>query len=241
VTLSNPPPQDISDDGSASGESPAAKSSAQVAYEAAQSFAYVLVLPSAVMQAFAYAWIFNGLANTVRDLTERRQDVKLKLFIAFQNVLLLAGVIVVVWLFAVTAIRATGTIEERWNLVWILETSPDVLYILIFLAVVWLWRPKTNSKRYALYEQAGTTLDEVDGLDFSDEDDEYLPDELDEDEQDRSGSDGSGGGGRKAGEIELGGMGPSGRGAAGSEEADGEDLIWGKDGMYDSDDNDIVA
>ena len=71
---------------------------------------------------------------------------------------------------------------ERWNLVWVLETSPDVLYILIFLAVVWLWRPKTNSKRYALYEQAGVTADEVDGLDFSDEDDEYLPDELDEDE-----------------------------------------------------------
>jgi hypothetical protein len=249
VTLSNPPPQDISSDGSAAdaGSGPAAKSSAQVAYEAAQSFAYILVLPSAVMQAFAYAWIFQGLANTVRDLSERRQDVKLKLFVAFQNVLLFAGVTVVVWLFAVTAIRATGTIEERWNLVWVLETSPDVLYILIFLAVVWLWRPKTNSKRYALYEQAGVALDEVDGLEFSDEDDEYLPDELEEDDDDEETGGPSGGGGsgsssarRRGGEIELGGMAGSEAGSGGSDEGGNEDLIWGKD-AYDSDDNDIVA
>ena len=228
VTLSNPPPQDINSSGNA-----ATKSSAQIAYEAAQSFAYILVLPSAVIQAFAYAWIFNGLANTLRDLTERRQDIKLKLFVAFQNVLMLAGVVVVVWLFAVTAIRATGTIEERWNLVWVLETSPDVLYILIFLAVVWLWRPKTNSKKYALYEQAGTSLEDSDGMAFSDEEDEYLPDELDDDEMEAARGVG--------GEIELGGMrAQSDSNGAEVEDQDENDLIWGDD-AYDSEDNDIVA
>ena len=69
-----------------------------------------------------------------------------------------------------------------YYLVWVLETSPDALYILILVGMMWLWRPKTNSKQYALYEQAGT-LDAGgrDSMDSSD-DDEYLPDDI-EDEQ----------------------------------------------------------
>ena len=80
----------------------------------------------------------------------------------------------------------TGTIEERWNLVWVLEASPDVLYLLVFISIMILWRPKPNSKKYAYYEQAGTrdrtaTLDDDDfDADFSDGEDEYLPDEFDD-------------------------------------------------------------
>ena len=80
----------------------------------------------------------------------------------------------------------TGSIEERWNLVWVLEASPDVLYLLVFISIMVLWRPKPNSKKYAYYEQAGTrdrqaTIDDDDfDADFSDGEDEYLPDEFDD-------------------------------------------------------------
>lgn len=230
VTLSHPPPRDIDKMGRVSGD--LGQSSAEAAYEAAQSFAYILVLPSAILQAFVYAWIFNGLANTVQDLTDRKQDIKLKLFLSFQNMLMLAGGTVVVWLLAVAAVRATGTMEERYYLVWVLETSPDALYILILVGIILLWRPKTNSKQYALYEQAGT-LDNVSphGMEYSDED-EYLPDELD-DENDSDDS-------RNVREVEMGGMGSAGDDAAMDKN---EDVIWGSQAAYEShsDDDDIVA
>jgi hypothetical protein len=95
VELSQPPPQDDTLD---SNGNPTKKSNAQVAYEAAQSFAFILVLPSAVLQATTYAWIFNALNQTIKDLEDRGQEAKLKLFNSFQNVLVASIGIVAVWL-----------------------------------------------------------------------------------------------------------------------------------------------
>ena len=226
VELSQPPPQD--DDVDSSGN-PTEKSSAQIAYEAAQSFAFILVLPSAILQATTYAWIFNALNQTIKQLEDRKQDVKLKLFTNFQNVLIGSIGIVAIWLVSVTLIRMTGSIEERWNLVWVLESSPDVLYLLVFISIMVLWRPKPNSKKYAYYEQAGTrdrqaTLDDDDfDADFSDEN-EYLPDEFDDMESDKK----IGGGG----EIEMGNVG---------KEEDGDEFSLGYHDEYDEDDDDIMA
>lgn len=123
----------------------------------------------------------------------------------------------------VTLIRMTGSIEERWNLVWVLEASPDVLYLIVFVSIMVLWRPKPNSKRYAYYEQAGTrdrtaTLDDDDfDADFSDGEDEYLPDEFDEDMMNEVGK-----------EIEM------------TEHGD-EEFSLGYQDEYEEDDDDIVA
>ena len=100
MELSQPPPQDDSLD-STTGEVKT-KSSAEIAYETAQSFAFILVLPSAVLQATTYAWIFNALTQTIKDLEERKQLVKLKLFTNFQSVLMLSIFIVGIWLVAGT-------------------------------------------------------------------------------------------------------------------------------------------
>ena len=223
VELSQPPPQDENID---SRGNPTEKSSAAIAYEAAQSFAFLLVLPSAILQATTYAWIFNALNQTIKQLEDRKQDVKLKLFTSFQNVLIGSIGIVAVWLVSVSLIRMTGSIEERWNLVWVLESSPDVLYLLVFISIMVLWRPKSNSKKYAYYEQAGTrdqqaTLDDDDfDADFSDED-EYLPDEFDDDVV------------KKTGEIELGTLTTS--------EKDGDEFSLGYRDEYADDDDDIMA
>ena len=89
-----------------------------------------------------------------------------------------------------------------------------------------LWRPKSNSKKYAYYEQAGTrdqqaTLDDDDfDADFSDED-EYLPDEFDDDVV------------KKTGEIELGTLTTS--------EKDGDEFSLGYRDEYADDDDDIMA
>ena len=123
----------------------------------------------------------------------------------------------------VTLIRMTGSIEERWNLVWVLEASPDVLYLIVFVSIMVLWRPKPNSKKYAYYEQAGTrdrtaTLDDDDfDADFSDGEDEYLPDEFDEDMMNEVGK-----------EIEM------------TEHGD-EEFSLGYQDEYEEDDDDIVA
>ena len=46
------------------------------------------------------------------------------------------------------------------------DSAPDLLYFVIFVAVLWIWRPSPNSSRYGYYQQAnlGMTPD-----DFSDE------------------------------------------------------------------------
>jgi hypothetical protein len=113
----------------------------------------------------------------------------------------------------------TGSIEERWNLVWVLEASPDVLYLLVFISIMVLWRPKPNSKKYAYYEQAGTrdrqaTIDDDDfDADFSDGEDEYLPDEFDDIDK----------------EIEM------------TEKDDDNTFSLGYQDEYDEDDDDIMA
>lgn len=95
VELSQPPPQEDRVDVNGN---PTEKSNAEIAYEAAQSFAFILVLPSAVLQAITYAWIFNALGQTIKDLEDRGQEAKLKLFNKFQSVLVGSIFIVAIWL-----------------------------------------------------------------------------------------------------------------------------------------------
>lgn len=141
---------------------------------ALQSFGVLLLLPTAFLQALAYVWILNALNHTIESLTARKQTIKLQLFQNFRSVLVFAISGVALWLVTVILVRQGGSREEQWELTWMMEAAPDVLYLLIFTAILILWRPKHNSSRYAYYEQAGVSaLDEDDfDPDFSDDADE---------------------------------------------------------------------
>lgn len=94
-------------------------------------------------------WIFSLLVQTMRTLRLRRNVVKLTLYRHFTNTLifaLLASVGFMVW----------SSIEYRfkdcyvdWKELWVLEAFWHLLFVIILLVIMVLWRPSANNQRYA--------------------------------------------------------------------------------------------
>ena len=92
------------------------------------------------------------------SLRARRQSVKLALFLKFRVVLVLAAAASVLCVFIVSSFRGRGADEDA-KLVWIVEVVPDIVYLCIFSAVMFLWRPTSKSSAYAHYQQAVAMVD----------------------------------------------------------------------------------
>jgi len=107
-------------------------------------------------------WVFSALLNTTRTLRLRRNEVKLTLYRHFTNTLMLsvlASVGFMVW--SVKFHRAVGCLRQ-WKNLWADEACWHVLFSIILLVIMLLWRPTNNNQRYAF-----TPL-----LDAGDEDEE---------------------------------------------------------------------
>ncbi|XP_037080065.1 LOW QUALITY PROTEIN: transmembrane protein 87A-like [Pollicipes pollicipes] len=107
-------------------------------------------------------WVFSALLSTTRTLRLRRNEVKLTLYRHFTNTLMLsvlASVGFMVW--SVKFHRTVGCLRQ-WKNLWADEACWHILFSMILLVIMLLWRPTNNNQRYAF-----TPL-----LDAGDEDEE---------------------------------------------------------------------
>ncbi|XP_077863141.1 LOW QUALITY PROTEIN: transmembrane protein 87A-like, partial [Saccoglossus kowalevskii] len=106
-------------------------------------------IPLAVLDAAICWWIFTSLVQTTRTLRLRRNVVKLSLYRHFTNTLIfcvVAALIFMVW--SIKAHRFTDCLTD-WRELWIDEAYWHLLFVIVLLVIMVLWRPTANNQRYA--------------------------------------------------------------------------------------------
>ena len=107
-----------------------------------------------------YFWIFRSLSTTIEQLTARKQQVKLSLYIKFQRVLLSNVAIALGFSIYYMFIIVAGEIQQQWESRWIYDGLWDVVYFLILLPIMFLFRPTKNSQRFEYSQVADSAYDD---------------------------------------------------------------------------------
>jgi len=125
-----------------------------------------LVIPVAVMDTAFYWWIFVSLLQTISRLRSRKQGAKYLMYMDFLGVLVASAILsAVVVIFQLAYVM--GNQDDWWRVYWLggagFSTAlPVIVYLLILLAMAWIWRPVENNTRYAYSELLDDGIDESD-------------------------------------------------------------------------------
>lgn len=109
----------------------------------------IAIIPLAVTDSLICWWIFSSLVQTIRLLILKKNVIKLSLYRHFRNTMILsiiASVVFMVWSFK--RHKITRCITD-WKELWVDEAFWHILFSLILLVIVILWRPSANNQRYA--------------------------------------------------------------------------------------------
>jgi hypothetical protein len=117
--------------------------------------AVFLVVPVAVLDTGFYWWIFLSLLRTIAQLKARRQVVKLSMYQWLFNTLAASAVVsTCVVLYQVIAFSISHP-DDHWRTAWLWPAFWEVLYLIVLIALVALWRPTANNTRYAYADVRG--------------------------------------------------------------------------------------
>ncbi|XP_053213819.1 transmembrane protein 87A-like isoform X2 [Panonychus citri] len=119
-------------------------------------------IPLAVLDSIICWWIFSSLVQTMRTLRLRRNLVKLNSYRIFTNALIfavLASIVFMIWV--IHNHKFTKCITE-WNQLWFDIAYWDVLFSIVLLVIMILWRPTNNNQRYAFTPLLDASDDEDD-------------------------------------------------------------------------------
>ncbi|XP_041468517.1 transmembrane protein 87A-like isoform X10 [Lytechinus variegatus] len=118
-------------------------------FEPNKSNDLIALLPISVLDAVLCWWIFRSLVDTSRTLRLRRNLVKLWLYRHFTNALIfcvVAAVVFLVW--SLKAHRMTKCVKN-WNEIWVDDAYWHILFCVILIVIMILFRPTANNQRYA--------------------------------------------------------------------------------------------
>jgi hypothetical protein len=114
-----------------------------------------------VLDAAICWWIFTGLVQTTRTLRLRRNVVKLSMYRHFTNTLIfavLASVAYMIW--SIKQHKLTTCLTD-WKELWVDDAFWHVLFSVILLVIMILWRPTANNQRYAFSPLADAADEEA--------------------------------------------------------------------------------
>ncbi|KAL3226311.1 hypothetical protein MRX96_025211 [Rhipicephalus microplus] len=100
-------------------------------------------------------------ARTTRTLRLRRNVIKLSLYRHFTNTLVFAVLASVVFMVWVTFDHRTAECLTDWKELWFDEGYWHLLFSLVLLVIMVLWRPTNNNKRYAFTPLLDAADDEL--------------------------------------------------------------------------------
>ncbi|KAJ6663778.1 hypothetical protein lerEdw1_009857 [Lerista edwardsae] len=94
-------------------------------------------------------WILISLVQTMKMLKLRRNLVKLSLYRHFTNTLIFAVIASVVFIIWTTKTFRLATCQSDWRELWIDDAFWRLLFSILLLVIMFLWRPSANNQRYA--------------------------------------------------------------------------------------------
>jgi len=123
----------------------------------------ILTPPVAILDGYFWWWLFASLNDTVAQLKKKRQMAKLRLYKKFSWCLGIS--LAAAFIFACYQLYYVWMklYLENWRVMWILEVGFwQVLFTVIFLSIMVLWRPSRHASHYAYSQQIATEdMDDV--------------------------------------------------------------------------------
>eukprot|EP00743_Colponemidia_sp_Colp-15_P004904 GILK01005286.1.p1 GENE.GILK01005286.1~~GILK01005286.1.p1 ORF type:complete len:499 (+),score=74.37 GILK01005286.1:123-1619(+) len=123
----------------------------------------LFIFPMAALDLAFFYWIFLSLSTTVAQLQARRQTAKLSLYNRFSKVLIGLVIVSILWILYELIFLASGSEDTYWDRIWIFQGFWNILYVAIMVAIMWLWAPNKNARRYAYHEEINTVDEDEDG------------------------------------------------------------------------------
>ncbi|KAG8760678.1 hypothetical protein FRC14_002359 [Serendipita sp. 396] len=129
----------------------------------------MFVIPLAFTLSAFLLWIMHGLTGTITELRQRKQRYKLRMFRRLQ-LILIAAVIVIAAFFVLSSMSFSSRSDAdfapnswRWRW-WLIDGYLALLYLAIFVATAYLWRPTGSNRRLAMSDELAQ--DEEDAEDY---------------------------------------------------------------------------
>nr|CAB3267119.1 transmembrane protein 87A-like [Phallusia mammillata] len=123
-------------------------------------------LPLAILDSIICWWIFVSLLQTMKTLRLRRNTTKLSLYRHFSNLIIfcvLASVTMLLWSISLH----NKVCLSDWSELWMDTAFWPILFSVILLVIMILWRPTANNQRYAYSPMIDGNDSELDEMEES--------------------------------------------------------------------------
>uniref|UniRef100_A0A915F0C4 Transmembrane protein 87A n=1 Tax=Echinococcus canadensis TaxID=519352 RepID=A0A915F0C4_9CEST len=94
-------------------------------------------------------WSFSYLVSTLRETRMRRNKVKYRLYRIFSALLIAVALVSILCMCASIFLLHWRPCTRAWRYIWFDETFWQLLFFVILLTIVILWRPSSTNKLYA--------------------------------------------------------------------------------------------
>lgn len=118
----------------------------------------LVILPLAATLTAFYVWTLNSLKLTMKELLERKQNVKLLMYKRLWWVLL-GSIVVIFGFFFLNSLTFAGHgspdfVPSHWKTRWfVLDGWLNLVYLVDMGVISYLWRPTANNRRFAMSEE----------------------------------------------------------------------------------------
>jgi len=136
----------------------AVASLAIVSPETAGPLVLFVILPLAATLTAFYIWTLNSLNLTMKELLDRKQNVKALMYKRLWWVLL-GSILVIFAFFFLNSLTFAGHgspdfVPTHWQTRWfILDGWLNLVYMVDLAVIAYLWRPTLNNSRFAMSDE----------------------------------------------------------------------------------------
>eukprot|EP00922_Rhytidocystis_sp_ex-Travisia-forbesii_P014863 GHVS01022223.1.p1 GENE.GHVS01022223.1~~GHVS01022223.1.p1 ORF type:complete len:546 (+),score=44.21 GHVS01022223.1:87-1724(+) len=111
------------------------------------------IIPISILNGIVFYWIFSSLTDLLEVLEEQKQFEKLQIFKRLLAVLVAALILFTMALF-VQIYALASDVATRWQVHWWLSDGvPHLLFMLVLLVMMCLWKPNQHSRRLAYFQE----------------------------------------------------------------------------------------
>ncbi|KAH8119856.1 lung seven transmembrane receptor-domain-containing protein [Phellopilus nigrolimitatus] len=131
----------------------------------------LFVIPLAFTLSGFLLWIIYALNGTISHLAARKQSYKLSMFRRLHRILCVAMLVIAIF-FVVSSLSfsnrlaedfAANTWKSRW---WLLDGWLSLLYLVVFVAICYLWRPTLHNRRLAMSDELAQEDEDAEDYDL---------------------------------------------------------------------------
>eukprot|EP01134_Creolimax_fragrantissima_P001203 CFRG1203T1 len=126
-----------------------------------QIIEFIFALPLSLLNAVCVIWIIMCLQTTKAQLKIRNQMVKYQMYNQFFYVLAVAALASVAAMVVQVVIARPSVRLDNWRSHWFDSAVWKIIFFVVLLSILFLWRPNANNKRFAYTKTSSNEDDTV--------------------------------------------------------------------------------